>query len=256
MRLGWHHCDSFRRSVAMMPLNQGALMSVQVISPRGQLIQLFQTQRILTLKQLRQATGRSRRTLFRDLSQLVSLSSYSHAGKYYTLESIAQFNSDGLWFFQGVGFSQHHTLKRTLVNHISESLTGYTHKELNHLFRIRVHDTLRRLTQSAAIQRHTLANNIYVYLSTNDQHAKKQLHQRISMQEILPNHLPTIESRIEILAETLRHYLNVNVTAEILLPALQHRGVLVTREDIDAVWVLYDIKKNKLGRGAINSKTD
>jgi len=155
-----------------------------------------------------------------------------------------------------VGFSQRHTLKRTLVDNISESLTGYTHKELNHLLRIRVHDTLRILTQSKEIQRRTLANNIYVYLSADDQHAKKQLYQRMSLQKVAPTHLPAIETRIEILAETLRHYLSVEVIAENLLPALRHRGVLVTREDIEGVLVLYDIKKNKLGSGTTDSKAD
>ena len=70
----------------------------------SQLTRLFQTHRILTLKQLQQSVGRSRRTLFRDLSQLTSLSSYTHAGQYYTVESVAQFNTDGLWFFRAWDF--------------------------------------------------------------------------------------------------------------------------------------------------------
>ena len=74
-------------------------------SVSSQLTQLFQNHRIMTLKQLQASVGRSRRTLFRDLSKVPSLSSYTHSGQYYTLESIAKFNSDGLWFFQGVGFS-------------------------------------------------------------------------------------------------------------------------------------------------------
>lgn len=103
------------------------------------------------------------------------MSSYTHAGRYHTLESIAQFNSDGLWFYQGVGFSQHRTLKVTLNYKVHESQAGYTHKELNQLLRIRVHDTLRILVQSKEIQRHALPDNVFVYLSADKQQAKKQL---------------------------------------------------------------------------------
>ncbi|MCP4263217.1 MAG: hypothetical protein GY774_37765 [Planctomycetes bacterium] len=222
----------------------------------SQLTRLFHTHRILTLKQLQQSVGRSRRTLFRDLSQLESVSSYTHAGQYYTVESVAQFNTDGLWFFQGVGFSQHRTLKVTLLHKIHESAAGYTHKELSRLLRIRVHDTLRGLVQSQEIQRRTLANSVYIYLSADDQQANKQLSQRMSWQAVGLARLPSTDSRIEILAETIRYYHRVEVVAEKLIPGLRHRGVPVTREEIEAVLVFYDLKKNKLGRCSIDSKLD
>lgn len=220
----------------------------------SQLTRLFQTHRILTLKQLQQSVGRSRRTLFRDLSQLTSLSSYTHAGQYYMVESVAQFNTDGLWFFQGVGFSQHRTLKVTLRHKIHESPAGYTHKELSRLLRIRVHDTLRGLVQSKEIQRRSLANSVYIYLSADEQQADKQLSQRKLLQEVGLVRLPSTDTRIEILAETIRYYLRVEVVAEKLMPGLRYRGVLVTREEIEAVLVFYDLKKNELGRCSIDSK--
>jgi len=190
------------------------------------------------------------------LSQIAALSSYTHAGQYYTLESIAQFNSNGLWFYQGVGFSQHRTLKVTLVHKIHASQTGYLHKELSQLLRIRVHDTLRILVQAKKIQRQSLPNNVYVYLSVDKMQAKKQLDQRISVRELGQVNLPSTETRIEILAETIRYYLKVEVVAEALMPGLLHQGVSVTCEDIEAVLAFYDIKKNKLGNCAIDSKID
>lgn len=221
-----------------------------------QLTQLFKEHRILTLKQLQQLMGRSRRTLFRDLSLMGSRSSYTHAGQYYTLESITQFNSDGLWFYQEVGFSQHRTLKTTLIHKVRESQAGYTHKELKQLLHIRVHDTLRVLALANEIQRHALPNSVFLYLSANQQHAKKQLSQRMSLQEVSIIRLPSVDTRIEILAETIRHYLKVEVFVEKLIPELHLRGALVTPDEIEAVLVFYDIKKNRLGSCSIDSKTD
>ncbi len=175
------------------------------------------------------------------MSQLVSLSSYTHAGKYHTLESIVQFNSDGLWFYEGVGFSQHGTLKLTLIHRICDSSAGYTHEELSQLLRVRVHDSLRVLVQSEKIQRRSLLDGVYVYLSHDDQLRQQQFNQRMSLQEVNLDHLPSIDTRIEILAETVRYYLKNEVDAERLMPGLRLRGALVTCEEIETVLAFYEI---------------
>ncbi len=222
----------------------------------SQLAQLFNTHRILTIKQLQEYLGRSRRTLFRDMSQLVSLSSYNHAGKYHTLESIAQFNSDGLWFYEGVGFSQHGTLKLTLIHKICGSSAGYTHEELSRLLRVRVHDSLRVLVKSEKIQRRSLPDGVYVYLSHDDQLLQQQFNQRITLQKVNLDHLPAIDTRIEILAETIRYYLKIEIDAERLMSGLRLRGVLVSCEEIETVLAFYEIKKNTLGNCSVNKKVD
>jgi hypothetical protein len=224
-------------------------MSVSVIA---QLTQLFKTHRILTINQLQEFLDRSRRTLFRDMSQLASLSSFTHAGKYYTLQSIAQFNSNGLWFFEGVGFSQDGNLKVTLTHNVHTSQTGYTQKELSQLLHLRVHDPLRVLVQEEKIQRHVLPDRIYLYLSHNESKAQQQMEQRRSLEKVNSDPLPSIDHRIEILAETIRYYLKVEWVAQALLPGLHHRGVSVTSKDIETVLAFYDIKKNSLGNRSID----
>ena len=222
------------------------------ISVVAQITQLFKIHRILTINQLQKFLDRSRRTLFRDMSPLASLSSFTHAGKYYTLQSIAQFNSNGLWFFEGVGFSQDGTLKVTLLHKVQTSPTGFTQKELSQLLRLRVHDPLRTLVQEKRIQRQVLPDRVYLYLSQNESKAQQQMNQRISLQKVSSDYLPSIDHRIEILAETLRCYLKVEWVAEELLPGLHHRGVSVTSKDIETVLAFYDIKKNSLGNCSID----
>jgi hypothetical protein len=53
------------------------------------------------LSSFKKAThGRSRRSLFRDLASLGYLTSFTHAGRYYTLADIPQFDERGLWFYK------------------------------------------------------------------------------------------------------------------------------------------------------------
>jgi len=41
---------------------------------------------------------KSRMSIFRRLKEIGYFSSFSHAGKYYTLTNIPQFDENGLWF--------------------------------------------------------------------------------------------------------------------------------------------------------------
>ena len=74
--------------------------------PTSKLVQWLEKERILTLDRVAEALGRPARiTLFRKLAQLGSRASYSHRGRYHTLDRIADYDEDGLWSFRGVQFS-------------------------------------------------------------------------------------------------------------------------------------------------------
>ena len=54
---------------------------------------LLKRKKIATMAELKQALGTTAdATVFRKLKQLSARSSYSHRGRYYTLDSIAQFD--------------------------------------------------------------------------------------------------------------------------------------------------------------------
>ena len=71
----------------------------------------------------------SRMSVFRRLRELHYISSYSHAGRYYTLRDIVDFDSVGLWFVGDVRFSQFGNLKETVFQLIEESSCGQLHCE-------------------------------------------------------------------------------------------------------------------------------
>jgi len=84
----------------------------------------------------------SRTTVFRVLSEAGYLTSYSYAGRYYTLKEIPQFDTQGLWSYGEALFSKYGTLRATIVRFVQDAAAGQTHGELRERLRLRVHDTL------------------------------------------------------------------------------------------------------------------
>ena len=132
---------------------------------------LFRRKRAALLDDLRAALGTaSRTTIFRILRAVGYFSSYSHAGRYYTLRRIPEFDGCGLWSWRGIGFSSRGTLRATLVFLIEESPAGQTHEELRQRLGRRVHDTLRGLVLGRAIGREPFPD-VSLYLNADPKRA-------------------------------------------------------------------------------------
>ncbi|NOG82942.1 MAG: hypothetical protein EX341_16485 [Candidatus Scalindua sp. SCAELEC01] len=68
-----------------------------------------------TIEELKNALGtNSRMTVFRKLSELSYISSYSHRGKYYALVEQAKFDKTGLWSCGEAMFSCHGNFVETV----------------------------------------------------------------------------------------------------------------------------------------------
>src|ERR1700730_14808159 len=79
------------------------------------LISLLRQRKIATMGELKQALGTAAdATVFRKLAELDYRTSYSHRGRFYTLEEIARFDAVGLWSFRSVWFSRFGTLVATV----------------------------------------------------------------------------------------------------------------------------------------------
>ena len=87
---------------------------------RSALLRLFRKHEIAELDTLFKVLGtNSRMSVFRRLSDLGYLSSYSHAGRYYTILEIPEFDEDGLWVCRGVHFSRLGSLKETVEHFVT-----------------------------------------------------------------------------------------------------------------------------------------
>ena len=171
-----------------------------------QVVRLLKDWKTADMQTLREALGgRSRRSVFRDLERVGYLSSYTHAGRYYTLEEIPKFDEQGLWFYRDIGFSQAGTLKETAAVQVEQTPEGRTHGELHNLLRVRVHNTLLGLVRDGRIGRERL-EEVYLYVSADPKRAKEQIDRRQELRCLLAEVLrvPTDEEVVEVLVEALR----------------------------------------------------
>ncbi|HID40003.1 MAG TPA: hypothetical protein EYP36_10885 [Calditrichaeota bacterium] len=106
----------------------------------------------------------SRMTIFRKLKQIPYKSSYSHCGKYYTLDTMAQYDKYGVWGYGNVFFSKYGTLKNTVLVNIENCKTGLTACELEDFLHIPVYNTALDLYKTQQVKRKQIGKE-YVYLS-------------------------------------------------------------------------------------------
>lgn len=131
------------------------------------LLDLFKRLRALTMPEMKAALGtRADMTVFRKLSTLDYLTSYSHRGGYYTLASIPRFDPHGLWRARGACFSRHGTLLNTAEVLVRESCAGYHAAELESVLRVLVKDVLRQLTEVGRVRRDEFAG-LYLYTAAD-----------------------------------------------------------------------------------------
>lgn len=149
--------------------------------PNPNLAQLkleFHSRCILTMTEIKQILNTNvNMTAYRILSDLSYISSYSHAGRYYTLLEIAQFNKHGIWEYSQIYFSQYGTLKDSVLHLLKQSTSGYSANELKNIFKIPVFNTVLNLYKSKQIKREQISHEyIYFFVSKYNQ----QFHQRRS----------------------------------------------------------------------------
>ncbi len=167
---------------------------------------LVQRVPVVTLETLFSTLGtRSRMTAFRRLRQVGYRSSFTHGGRWYTLHDIPKFDQHGLWFHRDVGFSRAGTLKQTVAVQVEQAAEGRTHGELQHLLRVRVHNTLLDLLRQGRVGRERW-QRVYLYVSADAGRAAEQVAARTQLAaaraEIL--RVATDEEVVEVLVEALR----------------------------------------------------
>ena len=140
----------------------------------SQLRKLLTKQKIATLEELKRELGDlSTMTVFRSLSRLGYLSSYSHRGAFYTLSEVPEFDRLGLWNWGEARFSRHGNLLQTAVRLVERSEAGYTALELEGVLQVEVKHTLLQLVRRGRLARTRLEGR-YVYLSGEAGERRKQ----------------------------------------------------------------------------------
>lgn len=183
----------------------------------------------------------SRMSVFRRLRDFHYLSSYTHAGTFYTLPEIAQFNRAGLWLIDSVGFSQHGNLKETLVHLIVLSDAGKTQNELQIQLQIRVHNALLELFRQHQIHRERI-DGTYVYVSHDPQCAKAQLARRAASKIGWGYNSQPDWLVMEVLVAIIQCN-QMEIDAKEVMQKLQKKGVRITDTQLEEIFVKFNLKK-------------
>ena len=173
---------------------------------RDALRSLLKKQKIAALDQLKRAIGTTcTMTVFRRLKELGYRTSYSHRGRFYTLAETPQFDKDGLWSYQSVGFSRFGNLLQTTQEFVEQAAAGLTAGELRSLLHVEVKQSLLQLVRQKQLRRERIGRH-FVYLARAKEQRTRQKQQR---QEY--------EAAWEIGASPLREKLSGELNAAIIL---------------------------------------
>ncbi len=191
----------------------------------------------------------SRMSVFRRLKLTGYLTSFTDAGRYYTLPDIPTFDRLGLWFYQDVGFSRAGTLRSTVIELVNCSEVGMTPKELLAVLKLRIanslHNALHDLVKGKYLKRQRV-QGLPLYTSTHLDKAQKQIDARSNKIRRASQKIsyPSIETTIAVLVETLKAG-DVLVSPSMVSARLAAQAIIVSVEQVEQIFSQYGLQVEK-----------
>lgn len=184
----------------------------------------------------------SRTSVFRRLKAVGYFSSFTHRGRYYTLQEVPQFDSFGLWRCRDVGFSKAGSLKATVLELVRSSPTGQTHRELQSRLGVRAHNELLDLTRAQKLRRESVAERGSLYVSADKNLASEQIARRLKASATagIPQSSLVIEVLLQLLDAT-----TVDATPAEVAQRLLARGIGVTPDQVRHIFERYKLGRKK-----------
>ena len=112
-------------------------------------------------------------TVHQVMTQAGCRTSYSHNGRYYTLDELVEFDQNGLWSYNEIRFSREGTLTSTLTALIEQSSAGLFARDLQSIVKVDVLVTLTRLSQEDRVSRKKVGRR-YLYISKDPGTRRRQ----------------------------------------------------------------------------------
>lgn len=217
---------------------------LSVEQSRVALRKLFRQRRIADLPALfKTLQTDSPMSVYRRLFPLGYISSYSHNGRFYTLDDVPEFDAGGFWQYQGAFFSRHGTLMSTTAHLVETAEAGRTHKELEAALRVRVHNTLLDLVKGKRIGRELL-DGLFLYVSAEQERAAAQVSRRRQKPAAVAQAAVLSGQSLEIavLLEVIHGARLIPDPAQIV-ERLAGKDVRVARDQVEAIFHKHGLKK-------------
>ena len=146
--------------------------------PTQTVISLLRAQTVAQLDEIVAAFGTaSRRTVCRKLVAAGCRSSYSHCGRFYTLDELAAYDEHGLWSYRGIRFSRAGTLLATAVGLVEQAPAGRFAEELGRIVEVEVRNALGKLVRARRLAREQLDGR-FLYCSPTPERRERQVRTR------------------------------------------------------------------------------
>lgn len=206
--------------------------------PMQRLCSLFKEKPCWMIEPLASELEYSIPSVRRFLKEAGYYSSFTHNGAWYTLQSIPDFGSDGLWFFGDIGFSSFRSLTNTLIGLISRSPAGLTAEELGSKLHGRCHAILVQLCRIGKLERKKKGRS-YIYLASDSQISNSQ-RQAMAMKSLPLNQI-SAEIAVMVLVEFIK---NPTSSIEHLIRVVKKtKGVTVDLAQVERLFETHDLKK-------------
>ncbi|HZY31485.1 MAG TPA: hypothetical protein VFF86_07565 [Candidatus Methylomirabilis sp.] len=138
-------------------------------------VALLRRKRIATIEQLKAALGTSvDMTVFRKLREIRYQSSYSHRGRYYTLDEVARFDERGLWSCRDIHFSRWGSLVDTVERFVNDAEQGLFASELARMVQVDVEGPLLGLVRKRRLAREKVSG-AYLYCARDSARRRAQI---------------------------------------------------------------------------------
>lgn len=199
---------------------------------------IFEKQSCWKIEPLANELDYSIRSVQRFLTAVGYYRSFTHNGGWYTLRSIPGFDSDGLWFYDDIGFSRAGSLTDTLVELTAKSPKGITAEELGEKLRCRCHSVLVRLIRDGKLQRRKIGRS-NCYIAKDADIAAIQLKAATSSNVQLP---------AEIAVLILVEFINKpgSTFAQLAKAISQSKKVTVSAAQVETLFARSGVKKTPL----------
>ena len=145
-----------------------------------------------------------------------------------TLPEIADFDDNGLWRYQGVFFSKHGNLKRTLAHLVIHSAQGLNGAELGELLGLEPRSFLSHFRDHPEIFRENLMGR-WIWFAADPKIREEQKQARLAQAVAKKPRMPTDTEAVMILVDLIKH---PNSGLEQVARRLKPKGLHI---DVDAI---------------------
>lgn len=207
---------------------------------REPLLKLFHQRPCWQIADLAHSLNYSLISMRRLLKQIGYFRSYTDNGKWYTLRDTPQFNRDGIWHHQNIGFSKHGSLVATIGYLVESSPSGLSAREIAQKLQHPCHAVLTQLHRDQVLDR-VKVHREFRYLATAQQTNRRQREQAAVSEPSTPATSLSSQAAIWVLVEYIR---NPGQSFEQIAARLQElRQLALSPESIDQFFHEHDLKK-------------